>query len=60
MTICVSGCLDIISLCELEKPAVPTPARPGQSVRLAAEVNAARPFRRGPGYLWEQQFGGGD
>lgn len=60
MALCVSGCCDIISPCELEKPAVPTPARPGRSLGLAAEVNAAVAFRRGPGYLWEQQFGGGD
>lgn len=60
MAPCVSVCHDIISLCELEKPAVPTPARPGWSVRLAAEVSAALAFRRGPGYLWEQQFAGGD
>lgn len=60
MALCVSGRCDIISLCELEKPAVPTPARPGRSVRLAAEVKAALACRRGLGYLWEQQFGGGD
>lgn len=31
-----------------------------RSVRLAAEGKAALALRRGPGYLWEQQFGGGD
>lgn len=37
--LCVPVCTDIISLCELEKPNVPIPVRPGQSFRLTSAVN---------------------
>lgn len=54
--------LDVLALfhCVSRKSLLfPPQEQPGQSVRLA-EVNTALAFRRGAGYLWEQQFGGGD
>lgn len=53
-----SACLDVVTLfhCVSWKSLL-FPHQRGQD---KSEVNAALTFRRGPGYLWEQQFGGGD